>query len=127
LHINFTPPQKPAIINADRTQVNRLFTNLFQNAIEASDGKLVIPITITEQLNGNKLFINITDEGCGIPSEMQEKIFAPNFTTKTSGTGLGLAMCKGIVEKANGRIWFETVEGEGTTFHVLLPLAGLPI
>jgi len=57
---------------------------------------------------------------------MYQKIFTPNFTTKTSGTGLGLAMCKGIVEKANGRIWFDTVEGKGTSFHVLLPLVGLP-
>jgi nitrogen fixation/metabolism regulation signal transduction histidine kinase len=126
LKITFNSPEKPAIIRADRTQINRLFTNLFQNAIEASDGKAVIPIEIQEQIHANKLFINISDHGCGIPAEMQEKIFTPNFTTKTSGTGLGLAMCKGIVEKANGRIWFETVEGEGTSFYVLLPLAGFP-
>jgi signal transduction histidine kinase len=62
----------------------------------------------------------------GIPEEKRDKIFTPNFTTKTSGTGLGLAMCKGIVEKANGKIWFETTEGVGTTFNVLLPLVGLP-
>ena len=53
---------------------------------------------------------------------MLNKIFTPNFTTKTSGTGLGLAMCKGIVEKSNGRIWFETVEGEKTIFFVELPV-----
>jgi len=126
LHITYNYPHQPAIISADRTQINRLFTNLFQNAIEASDGEPIIPITINQQINANKLLINITDEGCGIPAETQEKIFTPNFTTKTSGTGLGLAMCKGIVEKANGRIWFETIEGEGTSFHVLLPLVGLP-
>jgi len=54
---------------------------------------------------------------------MQSKIFAPNFTTKSSGTGLGLAMCKSIVEQAHGKIWFETILGEGTTFHIELPLA----
>lgn len=126
LQITFNHPGKPAIIIADRTQINRLFTNLFQNAVEASDGKPIIPIVISEQIDANKLFINITDEGCGISAEMHQKIFTPNFTTKTSGTGLGLAMCKGIVEKANGRIWFETAEGEGTSFHVLLPLVGFP-
>ncbi len=126
LDIIYHPPKQAALINADRTQINRLFTNLFQNAIEASDGKPSIPIIISEEIDANKLHISVTDEGCGISAEMLQKIFTPNFTTKTSGTGLGLAMCKGIVEKANGRIWFDTVEGKGTSFHVLLPLVGLP-
>ena len=56
---------------------------------------------------------------------MQSKIFVPNFTTKSSGTGLGLAMCKSIVEQAHGKIWFETKLGEGTTFHIELPLGKL--
>jgi nitrogen fixation/metabolism regulation signal transduction histidine kinase len=126
LNIIYNPPKQAALINADRTQINRLFTNLFQNAIEASDGNQCIPIILNEEIDANKLHISVTDEGCGISSEMCQKIFTPNFTTKTSGTGLGLAMCKGIVEKANGRIWFDTVEGKGTSFHVLLPLVGLP-
>jgi len=58
----------------------------------------------------------------GKPLEMQSKIFIPNFTTKSSGTGLGLAMSKTIVEQVKGKIWFETVEGEGTTFYVELPV-----
>jgi hypothetical protein len=53
---------------------------------------------------------------------MQSKIFIPNFTTKSSGTGLGLAMSKTIVEQAKGKIWFDTVEGVGTTFFVELPI-----
>jgi signal transduction histidine kinase len=52
---------------------------------------------------------------------MHPRIFTPNFTTKSSGTGLGLAMCKGIVEQAGGEIWFETQENKGTTFFVQLP------
>jgi signal transduction histidine kinase len=126
LNICCVKSDKPRLINADRSQINRLFTNLLQNAIEASAGKEMINITITEEVSANKLLISIRDEGAGIPEEKRDKIFTPNFTTKSSGTGLGLAMCKGIVEKANGKIWFETIEGEGTTFHVLLPLVGLP-
>jgi len=67
--------------------------------------------------------ISIKDNGEGIPQEMHSKIFIPNFTTKSSGTGLGLAMCKGIAEQAGGRIWFETTTGEGSTFYVELPVA----
>jgi signal transduction histidine kinase len=53
---------------------------------------------------------------------MRSKIFIPNFTTKSSGTGLGLAMSKTIVEQAKGQIWFETEEDSGTTFFVELPI-----
>ncbi|MNT99602.1 Sporulation kinase E [compost metagenome] len=53
---------------------------------------------------------------------MQDKIFQINFTTKSSGNGLGLVLVKKTIEASNGQIYFETVEGEGTTFHILLPL-----
>ncbi|MEO5984649.1 MAG: HAMP domain-containing sensor histidine kinase, partial [Ferruginibacter sp.] len=58
----------------------------------------------------------------GIEDSIRSKIFTPNFTTKTSGTGLGLAMCKRMVEHAGGEIWFETFPGEGTTFHISFPI-----
>jgi two-component system, NtrC family, nitrogen regulation sensor histidine kinase NtrY len=114
---------RDVLINADRTQINRLFTNLIQNAIQAvPDGsipEIIINVTREESL----ALISVQDNGSGIPSSMKAKIFTPNFTTKTSGTGLGLAMCKGIVEQSQGNIWFETREGRGTTFFVELPLA----
>ena len=111
------------MIKADKTQMNRLFTNLIQNAIEACNGKEKCIIEVNEvQLDG-VVQISVKDNGEGIPKEMQSKIFIPNFTTKSSGTGLGLAMCKGIAEQAGGRIWFETKTGEGSTFYVELPVA----
>lgn len=122
LDINWNKQVQPLPIYADRNQINRLFTNLLQNAIEASSGPGKIEIIIVEKIVGQKAIISLTDKGQGIPAEKHDKIFTPNFTTKSSGTGLGLAICKGIVEKANGKIWFETAEGEGTTFHILLPI-----
>jgi signal transduction histidine kinase len=110
------------IIKADRVQINRLFTNLIKNAIEASDNNGVVLIKVQQYVKGNHVIIAIADKGSGIPVEMRQKIFIPNFTTKSSGTGLGLAICHGIVEKANGAIWFETEQGHGTTFYVSLPL-----
>lgn len=115
------PVDQALIIEADRTQMNRLFTNLFANAIEACRENC--RIEVREELYDNSVRISIRDNGEGIPAEMQSRIFIPNFTTKSSGTGLGLAMVKGIVEQAKGRIWFETSPGNGTTFHVELPLA----
>jgi signal transduction histidine kinase len=67
--------------------------------------------------------IEVKDNGSGIPAEVQEKIFMPNFTTKSSGMGLGLALVKNSVEQANGKITFSTIPGEGTTFIILIPLS----
>jgi two-component system nitrogen regulation sensor histidine kinase NtrY len=110
------------LIFADRTQLNRLFTNLLQNAVEASTTRDRRIIRMNEDLNGEYITVSVTDNGDGIPEQTQSRIFTPNFTTKTSGTGLGLAMSKGIVEQAGGEIWFVTKEGVGTTFYVKLPL-----
>jgi signal transduction histidine kinase len=63
----------------------------------------------------------IKDNGKGIPKEMQEKLFRPNFTTKTSGMGLGLAIVKNIIESSGGTITYETKEDQGTTFIITLP------
>jgi signal transduction histidine kinase len=110
------------IMHVDKTHMNRLFTNLLTNAVDACSERNKCVVTISEKIVSDDVVISITDNGDGIPAEMRSKIFTPNFTTKTSGTGLGLAMCKGIVEQAGGHIWFETKEGEGTTFFVQLPL-----
>ena len=110
------------IIEADKTQINRLFTNLLQNAVQSVPGSREATIEIQSKLSAKHVTVSIKDNGNGIPRKMYDKIFTPNFTTKTSGTGLGLAMCKGIVEKLNGKIWFETMEGEWTIFFVELPV-----
>ena len=123
VEINWDAIPEKAMLRADKTQVNRLFTNLFQNAVEACDDKDQCVIEVNELQENGSIIVSIRDNGEGIPTSMQSKIFAPNFTTKSSGTGLGLAMCKNIVEQAQGKIWFETKPGEGTTFHVELPLA----
>ena len=107
---------------ADKTQLNRLFTNLMQNAIEAPENQLERKILVKEHINGENVVVSIHDNGGGIPVQTRDKIFMPNFTTKSSGTGLGLAMSKSIAEQSQGDIWFETVDGDGTIFFVKLPL-----
>lgn len=123
-HIYFEREQKPYFINADKTQINRLFTNLLQNAVQAipegREGHVVISM---KDEGEDHVIVEVIDNGHGIPPEVQPKIFVPNFTTKSSGTGLGLAMCKNIAEQAGGEIWFKTSPGTGTTFFVKLPLA----
>jgi len=116
------PVPQRVILFADKTQLNRLFTNLLQNAVEASDNKEHKKIVMSEELQDGYIIIKISDNGDGIPLQVQEKIFTPNFTTKTSGTGLGLAMSRNIIEQAKGELWFETKEMEGSVFFVKIPL-----
>jgi nitrogen fixation/metabolism regulation signal transduction histidine kinase len=124
VQLDCTPLPNPVLINADRTHINRLFTNLIQNAIQAVSEEKIAVVEVDEELMGNKILVKVKDNGMGISEELSPKIFTPNFTTKTSGTGLGLAMCKGIVEQAKGKIWFETKTGEGSIFFVELPVVG---
>jgi nitrogen fixation/metabolism regulation signal transduction histidine kinase len=122
-YIHFTPPGRAYYIFADKTQMNRLFTNLLQNAVQAvPEGREGHVNIAMEQVEDGWVVVSVEDNGEGIPPEIQPKIFVPNFTTKNSGTGLGLAMCKNIVEQARGEIWFETQLTVGTTFYVRLPL-----
>ena len=73
-------------------------------------------IKVEMEIVGSKIIISISDNGTGISEEMQKKLFTPNFTTKSSGMGLGLSIVKKYVESANGRIWFESAAGSGTIF-----------
>jgi two-component system nitrogen regulation sensor histidine kinase NtrY len=120
-------PPEPVQLFADRTQMNRLFTNLVRNALEAVPRERKAVIRLKAVLQGAEVEVQVQDNGEGIPEEARAKIFSPRFTTKSSGTGLGLAMCRSIVEKAHGRISFETVAGEGTVFHVHLPVVGADV
>ncbi|WP_298709315.1 HAMP domain-containing sensor histidine kinase [Chitinophaga sp.] len=122
-HIYFGRQDKPYLIDADKTQINRVFTNLLQNAIQAIPEGQEGHVAISMREEGpHWVVVEVIDNGTGIPPEAQEKIFVPNFTTKSSGTGLGLAMSRNIVEQAGGEIWFKTSPGMGTTFFVRLPL-----
>ncbi len=110
------------IVFADKTHINRMLTNLILNAIQSVPENVIPQIGIFESVNENSLEITITDNGIGISDEIKSKIFAPNFTTKSSGTGLGLAMCKRMAEQAGGDIHFNT-SNNGTSFTIRIPIA----
>ncbi|MFH0866473.1 MAG: ATP-binding protein [Bacteroidota bacterium] len=119
--INFYKPGNVKCnIFIDKSQIIRVLNNLIKNSVQAVQEKNgIISIKLTE--NKESYIIEIADNGIGIPEEQKSKIFSPNFTTKTGGTGLGLAMVKSIVESYNGKIWFESNKNIGTAFYVELP------
>ena len=113
---------RKVIILGDKDQLLRTFNNLLKNAIEASEGKgkCVIQIRL---INDNKyVYVEVQDNGKGIDLALQDKIFVPNFTTKSSGTGLGLAFVKQAIENAGGTIEFTSEINQGTTFYLSFPI-----
>lgn len=109
------------IIHGDRDQLLRSFNNLIKNAVEAKlKGTCIITIKV-KSLPSGFVSIDIEDNGKGIDMNVRDKIFQPNFTTKSSGTGLGLAFVKQTIETIGGTIRYKTETLEGTTFYILIP------
>ena len=111
-----------AYIMVNAEQIMSVFNNLIKNALQSVPQGQHVSIAVSAKINANNILITITDNGRGIAPELREKIFKPNFTTKSTGMGLGLAIVKTIVNNAHGDIWFETEEGRGTTFFVSIPM-----
>ena len=113
------------LVYADENLLVRTFNNLLINARQAvPDGREPHIQVSLEAVGAGSVRVAIRDNGAGIPEEVREKVFVPNFTTKASGSGIGLAVAKRGIESAGGKIWFETVVDQGTNFFIELPLAG---
>jgi signal transduction histidine kinase len=109
-------------IMADKDQFKRMLTNLIKNAIQAIPQERKGEIQLFMGEVSGKMKLKISDNGSGIPAELHEKIYIPNFSTKSEGMGLGLAMVKNILESMNGKIQFETKLNSGTTFEIEIPI-----
>jgi len=119
IRISNLTDNKPKI-KIDAQKMNRVLVNITKNAIDAmpKGGKL----TITSKKTNGKLEITFTDTGRGMQKDILEKIWTPLFTTKAKGMGLGLPICKRIVEAHGGDISVESIVGKGTTFTVTIPI-----
>jgi signal transduction histidine kinase len=121
--VEVTLPQEPVYVRADENQLIRIFNNLLLNAIQAVPASQTPDIKVSMALLSPQwVLVTVQDNGTGIPEDVQPKIFIPNFSTKYSGSGIGLAVVKKGVEAIGGSIWFETEEQVGTTFFLKLPV-----
>lgn len=104
--------------------LNQVFLNLIINAKHATEGRENPTIEITSRDTPSEVIIEVTDNGCGMPPEVQKEIFSPFYTTKPvgSGTGMGLAIAYGIIKDHEGEISVKSTEGQGTTFTITLPI-----
>jgi len=121
LELELQPPLSPTMVFADRDQLKRVFVNLVKNAHQAKKEGEVCKVMLIWNTTGQMIELRVSDNGIGINEEWKDRIFSPNFSTKTSGMGLGLAISKKIIELAGGKIRFESVPGKGTDFIITLP------
>ncbi len=109
-------------VNADREQFSRAIINLLKNAIQSIPSDREGSVVIILDRHEHQAVISVSDNGEGIPDDLQDRLFRPSFTTKSSGMGLGLAIVKNIVENFKGHVWFETKENDGSTFYIEIPI-----
>lgn len=112
---------------ANRVQVQQVLFNLVTNAIEAMDtvfdrSRLIL---IKTELGGGEASVAIEDSGAGISPNDLERIFSTFFTTKATGMGMGLSICRSIIESHGGRLWASPGHPHGTVFHFTLPVGKL--
>ena len=118
--VRYVGPDTGVMALADRDQISQVFVNIIKNAIQASPEDIIV--VLNAMYSEREIQISISDNGPGIPEDLREKIFRPNFTTKSNGNGLGLAISKHIVESSGGHITFDTSD-KGTTFYITLKKA----
>jgi PAS domain S-box-containing protein len=112
-------------VSGDRVQLQQVILNLAMNGIEAISGldtepkRLMIRSTLS---NTQELLVSVEDTGLGIETEHLDRLFAPFFTTKSQGIGMGLPICRSIIEAHGGRLWAEKNEPRGAAFHFTLPI-----
>lgn len=117
------------VIMADPRRIEQVLSNLINNAIKYSPDGGDVEISVQEDQKANAALLSVRDHGIGIPAHQQGRIFSRFMRADNAhaynigGTGLGLYLCRELVERHGGRIWFESVEGQGSTFCVSLPLA----
>lgn len=123
-NIHFQTEFEKELVNvfADSDQLLSVFNNIIKNAVQAipkgKEGNIKVTLTTYE----TNVRLTFSDNGRGMDDETIKKIFMPNFTTKSSGMGLGLSIVKNIVKNSNGEIWFETSKNIGSTFYIEFPI-----
>jgi signal transduction histidine kinase len=117
-------PALPMVMG-DRVQLQQVIINLVMNGAEAMQSVTNRPrelVIRTRQEETQQVLVDVTDCGVGIPAENADRLFDPFFTTKSSGMGMGLSICRSIMEAHGGQLWATANRPHGATFHFTLPV-----
>jgi Osmosensitive K+ channel histidine kinase len=128
-HFNIHNEEEFLVANIDARRIEQVLTNILNNAVKYSPNGGPIDIYLSIDHSPEQALIRVKDTGIGIPARQQARIFErfvrADNAQDIGGTGLGLYLCRELVDRHSGRIWFESVENQGSTFFVTLPLADL--
>jgi two-component system sensor kinase FixL len=114
-------PDLPSV-EVDRVQIQQILLNLIRNAMEAMEGSQVRELSVGIVMENDAVLISVADTGSGVTPEIEAKLFQPFVTTKAEGMGIGLSVCRTIVEAHGGRLWMEPNVGGGSIFRFTLPV-----
>jgi two-component system sensor kinase FixL len=117
-----TPSDLPPVL-VDRVQIQQVLLNLIRNAVEAMESSTERHLTIGAGARDGAVEVAVVDTGSGIPPEIEAQLFQPFITSKPEGMGIGLSVCRTIVEAHNGRLWVAPNPGGGSVFRFTLPIA----
>ena len=121
--LEFKTEFKRKIIPVDKDQMVQVLNNLIKNAIQSfqNRGHGIIQVTLENNEGKKGLIVSVKDDGCGIDPENKKRIFIPRFTTKSTGSGIGLSLVKQIIENHGGEVSFSSKESEGSVFSFSIP------
>ena len=124
LDLNIAPGAAHAYI--DRVQIQQVLLNLMRNAVEAMGASPQRKLSISTRANGDMVEVSVSDTGPGLTPEMRDRLFHPFTTTKADGLGIGLSICRTIIEAHGGELTCQSHEGQGTDFRFTLPRSEPP-
>ena len=126
MHLHIICDPEPFLFWADHWHAEHIFMNLLRNAAEACSYRGTVTINAQVDVTAQQYAMAVSDTGCGIATDELEHVFEPLFTRKAWGTGLGLSLCKQLIEQLGGTITVDSQVGQGTTFRLRLPLPPAP-
>jgi two-component system sensor kinase FixL len=111
------------VVEVDRLQIQQVLLNLMRNGLEAMEATEKRELSVHVEAIDGMVQVSIADSGCGVPPEVEAQLFQPFVTTKADGMGIGLSVCRTIVEAHGGRLWMEANPDGGSVFHFTVPAA----
>jgi len=121
IELDLAPGLPPVL--ARTSEIHQVLLNLIKNGVEALEGRHDGYVRVRTWAHAGNVHLQVSDNGCGIPPDVQQKMFTAFFTTKEKGTGLGLNLSRGIIQAHGGEMMLASEVGVGTTFDIRLPAA----